>query len=65
MLFSDDIMCVAWYFVSVGSKYSDLYGRHTWKIKNYSEISKPGFRSDVFYAGGYNWYIKFALLPYI
>lgn len=40
-----------------GSKHSELYGKHTWKIEKYSEISKPELRSDVFDAGGYKWYI--------
>jgi len=69
MLFSDDIMCVAWRFIPfffyIGSKHSELYGKHTWKIEKYSEISKPELRSDVFDAGGYKWYVTFALLPYI
>ncbi|KAH0924343.1 hypothetical protein HID58_024361 [Brassica napus] len=41
-----------------GSKHSELYGKHTWKIEKYSEINKPELRSDVFDAGGYKWYIS-------
>ncbi|KAK2080444.1 hypothetical protein QBZ16_000297 [Prototheca wickerhamii] len=35
----------------------DLYGRFTWRIDKFSEITKRELRSDVFQVGGYNWYI--------
>ncbi|KAL3678706.1 hypothetical protein R1sor_021662 [Riccia sorocarpa] len=41
----------------VGPKPSDLYGKFTWKIENFSEISKRELRSNVFEVGGYKWYI--------
>ena len=36
---------------------SDLYGKFTWKIENFSEISKRELRSNVFEVGEYKWYI--------
>ncbi|KAL2609820.1 hypothetical protein R1flu_028393 [Riccia fluitans] len=41
----------------IGPKPSDLYGKFTWKIENFSEISKRELRSNVFEVGGYKWYI--------
>eukprot|EP00232_Nephroselmis_pyriformis_P007884 CAMPEP_0182889078 /NCGR_PEP_ID=MMETSP0034_2-20130328/21819_1 /TAXON_ID=156128 /ORGANISM="Nephroselmis pyriformis, Strain CCMP717" /LENGTH=502 /DNA_ID=CAMNT_0025022547 /DNA_START=107 /DNA_END=1612 /DNA_ORIENTATION=+ len=38
-------------------KPSDLYGKFTWKIENFSEISKRELRSNVFEVGNYKWYI--------
>ena len=35
----------------------DRYGKFTWKIENFSEISKRELRSNVFEVGGYKWYI--------
>ncbi|CAK9237092.1 unnamed protein product, partial [Sphagnum troendelagicum] len=40
-----------------GPKLTDLYGKFTWKIENFSEISKRELRSNVFEVGGYKWYI--------
>eukprot|EP00898_Chlorokybus_atmophyticus_P004854 jgi/Chlat1/536/Chrsp103S01120 len=40
-----------------GPKPSELYGKFTWKIDNFSEISKKELRSNVFEVGGYKWYI--------
>ena len=34
-----------------------MYGKFTWKIENFSEISKRELRSNVFEVGGYKWYI--------
>ncbi|KAL3132326.1 hypothetical protein ABBQ32_008904 [Trebouxia sp. C0010 RCD-2024] len=34
-----------------------LYGKFTWKIENFSEISKRELRSTVFEVGNYKWYI--------
>lgn len=39
----------------VGPKPSDLYGKFTWKIENFSQISKRELRSNVFEVGGYKW----------
>lgn len=36
---------------------TDLYGKFTWKIEKFSEISKRELRSNVFEVGGYRWYI--------
>eukprot|EP00245_Coleochaete_scutata_P005086 TRINITY_DN18369_c0_g1_i1.p1 TRINITY_DN18369_c0_g1~~TRINITY_DN18369_c0_g1_i1.p1 ORF type:complete len:1405 (-),score=316.78 TRINITY_DN18369_c0_g1_i1:316-4530(-) len=40
-----------------GPKPSELYGKFTWKIESFSEISKRELRSNVFEVGGYKWYI--------
>ncbi|XP_047334081.1 TNF receptor-associated factor homolog 1b-like isoform X2 [Impatiens glandulifera] len=40
-----------------GLKASDLYGKFTWKIENFSQINKRDLRSRVFQIGGYEWYI--------
>merc|ERR1719235_2139081 len=40
-----------------GPRPSDLYGKFTWKIENFSEISKRELRSNVFEVGNYKWYI--------
>jgi len=40
-----------------GVRPSDLYGKFTWKIENFSEISKRELRSNVFEVGEYKWYI--------
>ena len=40
-----------------GPKPADLYGKFTWKIENFFEISKRELRSNVFEVGGYKWYI--------
>ncbi|KAJ0092157.1 hypothetical protein Patl1_25199 [Pistacia atlantica] len=38
-------------------KPSELYGKYTWKIENFSQISKRELRSNAFEVGGYKWYI--------
>ncbi|XP_008794034.2 TNF receptor-associated factor homolog 1b isoform X2 [Phoenix dactylifera] len=40
-----------------GPKPSELYGRFTWKIENFSTINKRELRSNAFEVGGYKWYI--------
>lgn len=40
-----------------GPRPSDLYGKFTWRIEKFSEISKRELRSNVFEVGGYRWYI--------
>ncbi|KAE9592354.1 hypothetical protein Lalb_Chr19g0128431 [Lupinus albus] len=40
-----------------GPKPADLYGRNTWKIENFSQITKRELRSKAFDVGGYKWYI--------
>ncbi|CAL8461898.1 g1429 [Coccomyxa elongata] len=40
-----------------GPKPCELYGKFTWKIENFSEISKRELRSTVFEVGSYKWYI--------
>lgn len=40
-----------------GPSPSSLYGKFTWKIENFSEISKRELRSNVFEVGSYKWYI--------
>nr|KYP56600.1 Ubiquitin carboxyl-terminal hydrolase 12 [Cajanus cajan] len=40
-----------------GPKPSELYGRYTWKIENFSQINKRELRSSVFVVGNFKWYI--------
>lgn len=40
-----------------GTRASELYGKFTWKIENFSQISKRELRSNMFEVGGYKWYI--------
>ncbi|KAM0881390.1 hypothetical protein ACQ4PT_032961 [Festuca glaucescens] len=40
-----------------GPKPSELYGRHTWRIENFSKEKKREMKSEPFEAGGYKWYI--------
>ncbi|KAK8952738.1 MATH domain-containing protein [Platanthera guangdongensis] len=40
-----------------GPRPSELYGKFTWKIENYSQINKRELRSNAFEVGGYKWYI--------
>eukprot|EP00268_Persea_americana_P053463 TRINITY_DN6050_c0_g1_i7.p1 TRINITY_DN6050_c0_g1~~TRINITY_DN6050_c0_g1_i7.p1 ORF type:complete len:1110 (+),score=245.64 TRINITY_DN6050_c0_g1_i7:298-3627(+) len=40
-----------------GPKPSELYGKFTWKIENFSQINKRELRSNAFDVGGYKWYI--------
>ena len=41
--------------IAAGPIPSDLYGKFTWKIENFSEISKRELRSNVFEVGSYKW----------
>uniref|UniRef100_A0A9I9E5R8 MATH domain-containing protein n=1 Tax=Cucumis melo TaxID=3656 RepID=A0A9I9E5R8_CUCME len=38
-------------------KPSDLYGKHTWKIEKFSQLTKRELRSNAFEVGGYKWYV--------
>ncbi|KAF9608922.1 hypothetical protein IFM89_012090, partial [Coptis chinensis] len=40
-----------------GPKPSELYGKFTWRIEKFSQISKRELRSNAFEVGGYKWYI--------
>ncbi|ONK59662.1 uncharacterized protein A4U43_C08F8990, partial [Asparagus officinalis] len=40
-----------------GPKPADLFGKFTWNIEHFSQISKRELRSNVFEIGGYKWYI--------
>ncbi|KQK05504.1 TNF receptor-associated factor homolog 1a isoform X2 [Brachypodium distachyon] len=40
-----------------GPKPSGLYGRHVWRIDNFSKEKKREMKSEPFEAGGYKWYI--------
>ncbi|KAE9589766.1 hypothetical protein Lalb_Chr21g0312421 [Lupinus albus] len=40
-----------------GMKPSELYGKHTWKIEKFSQITKRELRSNAFEFAGYKWYI--------
>jgi len=39
-----------------GPKPLALYGRYTWKIEKFSQITKRELRSSAFEVGGYKWY---------
>ncbi|GAB2237567.1 hypothetical protein Droror1_Dr00015469 [Drosera rotundifolia] len=41
-----------------GSKPSELYGKYTWKIQNFSKITKRDIRSNAFGIGGHKWCIS-------
>ena len=38
-----------------GPKPSELYGKYTWKIENFSEVNKRELRSAIFEVGSYKW----------
>jgi hypothetical protein len=38
-----------------GPKPSDLFGRYTWRIENFSKEKKREMKSEPFEAGGYKW----------
>ncbi|KEH42694.1 meprin and TRAF (MATH)-like domain protein [Medicago truncatula] len=38
-------------------KPSELYGKYTWKIEKFNQITKRELRSNAFEVGGYKWYI--------
>ncbi len=40
---------------SAGKKPHELFGKFTWKIENFSEISKRELRSNQFDVGEYKW----------
>lgn len=40
---------------TVGARPNELFGKFTWKIENFSEISKRELRSNVFDVGSYKW----------
>ncbi|KAG8092975.1 hypothetical protein GUJ93_ZPchr0012g20390 [Zizania palustris] len=40
-----------------GPRPSELYGKFTWRIDNFSQINKRELRSNSFDVGGYKWYI--------
>eukprot|EP00879_Flechtneria_rotunda_P027477 GHRR01029438.1.p1 GENE.GHRR01029438.1~~GHRR01029438.1.p1 ORF type:complete len:173 (+),score=41.18 GHRR01029438.1:40-519(+) len=40
-----------------GKQTNELFGKFTWKIDNFSEISKRELRSNQFDVGEYKWYI--------
>lgn len=40
-----------------------LYGKFTWRIENFSEISKRELRSNVFDVGNYKWWVWGVLGP--
>ncbi|PIA45285.1 hypothetical protein AQUCO_01700669v1 [Aquilegia coerulea] len=40
-----------------GKKPSELFGKFTWRIENFSQVNKRELRSNAFEVGGYKWYI--------
>jgi hypothetical protein len=44
--------------IAVGPTPNELFGKFTWKIENFSEISKRELRSNVFDVGNYKWYAR-------
>jgi len=43
--------------VTAGKKPQELFGKFTWKIDNFSEISKRELRSNQFDVGEYKWWV--------
>lgn len=43
-------------FFFTGLKPSELYGKYTWKIEKFSQITKRELRSNAFEVGGHKWY---------
>jgi hypothetical protein len=43
-------------FSSTGPRPSELYGKFTWRIDNFSQINKRELRSNSFDVGGFKWY---------
>lgn len=35
-------------------------GRFTWTIENFSRLNTKKLYSDIFYVGGYKWYLAFS-----
>lgn len=50
--FRTDLLTI---IVFSGPRPSELYGKFTWKIENYSQINKRELRSNPFEVGGYKW----------
>jgi hypothetical protein len=42
------------------SKPDELYGKFTWRIEGFSEVSKRELRSTVFEVGGFKWCVSFS-----
>lgn len=42
---------------STGKRPNELFGKFTWRIENFSEISKRELRSHQFDVGEYKWYV--------
>jgi len=42
-------------FFSPAPKPDELYGKFTWRIEGFSEVSKRELRSTVFEVGGFKW----------
>ena len=40
----------------IGPRPSELYGKFTWRIDNFSQINKRELRSNSFDVGGFKWY---------
>lgn len=38
-------------------------GRFTWTIENFSRLNTKKLYSDIFYVGGYKWYLAFSKFP--
>lgn len=43
---------------AAGPSPKELYGKFTWKIENFSEVSKRELRSAVFEVGQYKWWVS-------
>lgn len=44
------------YLSCIGPRPSELYGKFTWRIDNFSQINKRELRSNSFDVGGFKWY---------
>ena len=43
-------------YYCIGPRPSELYGKFTWRIDNFSQINKRELRSNSFDVGGFKWY---------
>jgi len=55
-IFPSKIVKILLLLLFVGQKPSELYGKYTWKIEKFNQITKRELRSNAFEVGGYKWY---------
>jgi hypothetical protein len=49
-------------YYCIGPRPSELYGKFTWRIDNFSQINRSELRSNSFDVGGYKWYCLFVCI---